>query len=261
MADYRLTNQGKIVDIAGGLIAGSPPRTSTLLLDADLSVLDKCRIYETGSWVMAVQTEVLEWPGPAVGPQRTCPLVARVSFGTGGASHQIELDALPGFTIQLPALVIRCELVWDQLPSQEGVPAFSQWVIPNMVRVRGTVYRAVVRPYGHRSFLARRIVAPGAIAIVTTGNIPRFATSCMVYGGLDTAPPILPYDAATQFFLMSDALLGNTVTNFSGPQLQTLKSWGNRIPITSQMTQWFLNTPAGPGVPLFPVIVDFEISL
>lgn len=261
MADYRLTNQGKIVDIPGGFTGGQPPQTSTLLLDADLSTLDKCRIYETGSWVMAVETEVLEWPGPAVGPQRVCPLIAKVSFGTGGASHQIELDALPGFAIQLPALVVRCELVWDTLPSQENVPAFSQWVIPNIVRVRGTVYRGVVRPFGHRSYLARRNPGVGVIAIVTTGPVPKFAVSCMVCGGLDTAPPILPFDAATAFIIQSQALLGGTVTNFTGPQLQTLKSWGQRIPITSQMASWFLNTPAGPGVPLFPVIVDFEISL
>lgn len=262
MTDSRLTSQGKILDIDGGLVAGVPPQTATTLLDVDLSVLDKCRLFEAGSWVMSVETEVLEWPGPAVGPQRTCPLVARVSFGAGGASHQIELDALPGFVIQLPSITARCDLAWSLLPSQENVPAFNQWVIPNRVRVRGIVYRGVARPYGHRSFLARRNPGAGVLAIHTIGNIPKFSRSCMVYGGLDnTAPPILPYDAATVFQLLSDATLGNVVTDFTGPQLQTLKSWGSRIPITSQATQWALETPAGPATPLFPVIVDFEISM
>lgn len=259
-SDQRLTNQGRIVDVAGGLVGGRPPQVRQLLLDVDLSTLDPCRVFEFGSWVMAVEAEVLEWPSPAVGPSRVCPLVARVSFGSGGAAHQLELDCLPGFQIQLPGYTARCELVWDELPSQVGLPAFNQWVLPLMVRVRGTVYRGQVKSIGHRSFLNRRSNEVGVVAIVSSGDVPKFARTVMVYGD-ETVPPVLPYDATTMFRLMSEATLGATVQNFSGPQLQALKSFGRRIPITAQTTQWWLNCPGGPGVPFFPVWTDFEISL
>ncbi len=260
-SDQRLTNQGRIVDVVGGLINGRPPQTRELLLDVDLAQLDPCRTFEFGSWAMAVETEVLQWPSPAVGPSRVCPLVARVSLGSGGAQHTLELDALPGFVIQLPGYTARCELVWDDLPSQAAVPAFNQWVLPDLVRVRATVFRGQVKPLGHRSFLNRRSVEVGVVAIVTDGRIPKLARSCMVYG-LDTTPvPVLPYDAVTAFSLVTQATMGGTVQNFTGAQLQALKSFGARIPITSQMTDWSLTTPAGVGVPLFPVIVDFEISI
>ncbi len=261
MGDQRLTNQGRTVDIAGGLVGGRPPQVRELLLDVDLATIDPCRMFEYGSWVMAVDTEVLEWPSPAVGPSRVCPLVARVSFGAGGAAHQIELDALPGFVIQLPGYTARCELSWVDLPSQNSVPVFNQWVLPVRVRVRGTVFRGQAKPIGHRSFLNARSLDVGVVSILTQGDIPRFARSCMVYG-LDTTPvPVLPYDAVTAFQLDTQATMGGTVQNFSGAQLQALKSTGQRIPITAQMTQWSLTTPAGAGVPLFPVVVDFEISL
>lgn len=261
MSDQRLTNQGRIVDIVGGLIDGRPPQVRELLLDVDLAQLDQCRIFEFGSWAMAVEAEVLEWPSPAVGPSRVCPLVARVSFGSGGASHQIELDALPGFMVQLPGYTARCELVWADLPSQVALPAFNQWVMPLRVRVRGTVFRGQVKPIGHRSYLNRRSNEVGLVSLTTDGPIPKFARSCMVYG-LDTTPaPVLPYDAVTTFNLMTEATLGGTVQNFSGAQLQALKSTGARIPITAQMTQWTLLCPGGPGNPFFPVVVDFEISL
>lgn len=260
----RDTNFGKLVDIVGGIQAdGRPPQTRTLLLDANLSVADPCREFESGSWVMMVSSEVLEWPPQALGPQRICPLVAHVSLGQGGAAHELELDAFPGFAIQLPAVTARCELAWDPLPTQApGMIPFWNWRIPLRMRVRGTVFRGTIRPYGHRSFVCNQDnVTPGLIRIETIGDVPRFARSAMVLGpDGGGGAPAQPYNLGSSFSLMQEQGMA-IVTAFDGTQLHTLKAVGSRIPVTAQCLHWSCWATAGPAQPNFPVIVDFEVTL
>lgn len=257
---FKLTNLGKIVTVQGGLgLDGQPPQTSTLLLDADLSTLDECRAFESGSWVMMVDGVPLSWPVGG-GNQYLNPLTCRVTCGTGGSSHELDLDAIPGFGIQLPAIVSRCELLWDRLPLQDHVPPISRWIVPEQVRVRGTLHRGTIKSIGHRSFTMNRdlgVVPP--FLVDTQGLIPPYARSVMVYGDdrVPLGPAVPPYDASTLFTLHPGPPSVTPLARFSGTQLLTLKGWGARIPITGQMVRWALACTAT----VERVVVDFEITI
>ncbi|MDD5544385.1 MAG: hypothetical protein PHX83_14545 [Acidobacteriia bacterium] len=259
-AKTRLTNLGKLVTVVGGQTADfQPPRTRTLLLDADLTQLDECRAFEAGSWVMMVDGVPVDWPVGG-GNQYVDPLIAQVSIGTGGAAHELELDAVPGFAIQLPGICARAELVWDRLPTQTGVAPINRWIIPQNVRVRGTLHRGTVFPLGHRSYTMNRdmtIVPPFLVA--TEGPVPPYARSVMVYGDdrVPLGPAVPPYDATTLFTLHPGTPSVTPLARFNGAQLLTLKGLGARIPITGQMVRWAFASTAT----VERVVVDFEIAI
>ncbi len=258
--NVRLTNLGKTVEVVGGLVNAQPPNTRILLLDVNLADLDKCRNFESGSWCMIVHTEVVTWPGPPI-VQRVIPLQATIRLGAGGAHHVIEVDAHPGFAIQLPGNTVTCELWWDRLPAQNMVPpGFFDWVIPDLVRVSGTIFRGTVVSNAHRTFIMPQDNAtPGLVGINTEGLIPPFSRTCMLYGAdqIVTAP----YDPASFIQLTQQVGGVGPIQNFTGTQLLNLKNAARRIPVTGQMARWQVRCTVGVALPVLPVFLDFEIVL
>lgn len=91
-----------------------------------------------GSWVVSLQAEVIE-NGAPTGPIYT-PLVARVSYGTGGASQTIEVDAFRSI-FAIPADDFTIDVGWSQ-PGTENTSLANPVQVPLRTRVTALVHRS-----------------------------------------------------------------------------------------------------------------------
>lgn len=174
----RTTRYGNKIVVPGESRSGEPfsKFNPSQLLQVDLDEIDQSELYKAGSWVLSVSSEVIY--SSDVSDTPIAPLVARILLGSGSAIEVIEVDAVPGFTVSLPAGSIVCSLFWDNLPTELGGAGVTDYVPPVEVRVTGILQRSFAETSAHRSFLIGR---GDPLAPTTDGVVPRHAVEWQLY--------------------------------------------------------------------------------
>lgn len=213
-----------------------------LLLDGNVNELWEDAYADPGSWILTVTSTILEQPSGAPGAG-VVPLVCKISLGGGGASHTAEVDAFPGFTLQLPTPAVRVDLMWDVFPSSANLGAGYGLKIPELTRVRGTIQRGNLATDAYRSFILNRSGTAGGGPLVTTGPVPQFAKSVMVYSSRGIA------DVAHQVYAAGSYLTLQQVTNvfqtdLDGTELDAAQAGGFRFPVPPGSTTWRVHVVA-----------------
>jgi hypothetical protein len=253
------TRFGRSVDLPGAL-AGVTPNIDTvkrrvLLVEGNLNELWPDKWADAGSWVLTVSSSILE-PAVAGAHAEITPLVCYITIGSGGATHKVQVDAWPGFSLSLPAAVVRAEVDWDSLP-RANVIAPNIWAVPQRVRINATIQRSNVAASARRSFLLARDLAAGQI---TRGVIPPFAKSWMVW-----APPFAPlhqvYANAASFAALweTDDLVGGRLTvGNTNAELTGNRAAGRELPVTGASTRWSVWVAAAESQ---VARIDFRVQL
>lgn len=91
-----------------------------------------------GSWVVSIQG-VIEELGPDINYRRSTPMVAVVSYGTGGASQTIEIDAWRS-VFAIPSDDFTLDVGWSR-PGTNVDAALSPTRVPRRVRMTALVHR------------------------------------------------------------------------------------------------------------------------
>lgn len=206
------------------------------LLDANVNELWENGFADAGSWILTVTSTILEGPSGAPGAG-VVPLICRISLGGGGASHTAEVDAFPGFTLQLPTPACRVDVLWDEFPESANLAAGYGLKIPALVRVRGTIQRGNLATDAWRSFMLNRSGTAGGGPLATTGTVPQFAKSVNVYSSRGLG------DAAHQVYLAASYLSLQQVTgvfniDVDGTELSAAHAGGYQILVPPGSTSW-----------------------
>ncbi|MEJ2325398.1 MAG: hypothetical protein P8Y25_00700 [Chromatiaceae bacterium] len=251
---YRFTNLGNSVDMVPRITGRTGNQTeltkgSTRLLRVNLQAEAPERIYDTGAWCLAITSDVIE-PAPG-GTITYIPLVVDVSIGSGGASHKMTLDAVPGFSLRLPVATVEVDVRWES-PLPIDQVAVGLWGVPTKIRVRGTLQRATCEGWGHRSFALNR----SNVAIWTTiGEVPPFAKMVM----LNAASTNAVYGGPATFTLYEGTGSPSTVALYTGAEVLAIRNAGTApIPVPARATHWEVNPGA---VEANPAYVDFRVGL
>jgi len=168
-----LPSLGQVQDVAAQMDGRRIISQPGLLLDARLAELAPGRLFDSGAWVLTIQSAVLETP---LAGQVVVPLVARISLGAGAAASPLEVDAFPGAIVPFHGDGIRVDLIWNALPAEAVAPGLET-VVPALVRVVATVRRGAARGIARRSFVLAR---SGAGSVIDTGLVPPFAARCFL---------------------------------------------------------------------------------
>lgn len=91
-----------------------------------------------GSWVVSIQGAVEEF-GPPIDYRRSTPMIAVVSYGTGGASHSIEIDAWRS-VFAIPADDFTIDVGWSR-PGTDVDALLAPTRVPQKVRMTALVHR------------------------------------------------------------------------------------------------------------------------
>lgn len=248
---YRFTNLGSSTDMVGKVTQRVANQTyleerKTRLLDVSLQRQAPRKVYDAGPWCLTVTSQIVT-PSAGGGLFAIIPLVVDIGFGSGGAAHKITLDAVPGFALQVPAATVTVDVRWDSPLPIDNVAA-GQWTVPPLVRVRATLQRAQCNPWGHRTFALARDQGG---AIQTTGLVPSFARTAMVYSTQGSAV----YNAASNLLMYEDTGTA-TMAQWFGPDLVAMLIAGDNFPVPGAATGWRYTVGvanATPGYVIFDV--------
>lgn len=223
--------------------AGQGPEKTILDINLNDYALMKGRVLEPGSWVLTFRTEVLT---PAV-PPGVNPLVARVQYGSGGASTRVDVSISPGSAFQISADRVRASVVLEGLINGPDVT-----LPPTLQRVSAVLRRGEIESVPVRSFFINTIPAvPGAI----TGIIPPLAVDVFVHGNNVAANNV--YNAGTLLTLTGG---GVVLATYSGTDLRNSQLAGNPLPVPAGSTEWNVLTPLGLAI-TGPFSVEFGLDL
>lgn len=133
-----------------------------------------------GSWVLTLTTDLGEPTDPPL--SQYTPVVARVSWGAGGISNSILIDAWRS-SISIPSPDVRVDVGYTQFGGNESIVGLRY---PQSI-VRGTIQRST-EGAGEFSTLTRLITwdGDGIISPEVSIGIPPFATAWSIYTGWGT---------------------------------------------------------------------------
>lgn len=235
----RSTQFGNQLDVPGVQAAPGQPwepyRKS--LLDGNVNELWEEGFADPGAWVLTVTSTVRQPPSGAPG-QGIVPLLCKVSLGSGGVSHALEVDAFPGFTLQVPTAAVRVEVMWDQVPFSDHLAAGYGLKIPALTRVRGTIQRGNLATDAYRSWVLDREGTVGGPGLRNTfGNVPAFAKSVGVYASRGFAGAAHNVFIAGSYLCLRE-VTGAFTTDLDGVELAAAIPAGHQFPVPAQSTDW-----------------------
>lgn len=145
-----------------------------------------------GSWVISLNASILEpntFPLPSAGVQEYVPIVAKVTYGTGGVSSYFEVDAWRSL-FSVPSNDFIVEVGWrvvgtDILPDDQPPGIYFPIAIPDAIQVTATAHRSLEtgESIPTCSFMLPLNGEAGGI-IQRTVNVPPQAVSwCLSLGG------------------------------------------------------------------------------
>ncbi len=243
---YKSTALGRSVDMAGIFLPGSATqvqRSETLLVDGNADELFPQQAGVGGSWVLTVSSTILEGGDAGAFAAQVVPLVCRVTFGAGGITHETEVDAFPGFSLQLPTGTVRAVVYWENLPTTVGVAPTLE--LPNRVRVRASIHRGNCQQGARRSFLLNR---DAGVAVNTTGLVPAFSKSAMFYAD-NTHQGYVNPSALILGESIPTATPGAITSRIVGASLLANLQAGLEAVVPAQSSQWQMQIAAGETLP------------
>lgn len=132
------------------------------------------RTRDSGNWILTLRSRI-KTVGP-IGPNiNPCtPLIARVSFGVGGITQQVEVDAF-NTVLSVPSETVFVDLLYTQIAPEAGVPGTPNTLMSE-IEVFGTLNKGIESGSGTpiRSYL---INASAGIGSPVNVPIPPFATA------------------------------------------------------------------------------------
>jgi len=127
-----------------------------------------------GNWVLTLRSRV-QTVGPT-GPSITpcAPLIARVSFGVGGITQQVEVDAFNS-VLSVPSETVFVDMLYTQIAPAAGAPGTPNTLFSE-IEVFGTLNKGIESGEGTplRSYF---INASAGVGIPVDVPIPPFATA------------------------------------------------------------------------------------
>jgi hypothetical protein len=206
------------------------------LLEGNVNELWEDGFADAGSWVLTVTSTILQPPSGAPGAG-VVPLVCKISLGGGGATHTAEVDAFPGFTLQLPTPACKVDVMWDRFPESASLAAGYGLKIPELVRVRGTIQRGNLATDAYRSYILNRSGTAGGAGLVTAGTIPQFAKNVMVYSSRGIADAAHQVYAAGSYLALQQ-VTGVFNTDLDGTELDAAQRLAFQFPVPPGSTGW-----------------------
>lgn len=176
----------------------------------------------------------------------TCPLLARIGFGSGGAQNVVFVDVVPGNVISLPSMTAQVDILWGASPDfginptaamiaeNASVDTGGMPILPVNTVVTATATRTsggVVGPAYRSIYMPRR---GAAIAYNLTYPIPNLARKMRVYdqpGATIDDSGLYDTDMVYSFEIRnSDGSRPNRSKRFTGATMLALNESGVVIP-------------------------------
>lgn len=230
-----------------GTFGGIP----TQIMQLDLADIDPAELHKQGSWVLTVQAHVKYPDDLDPGDVAIAPLVCDLQLGAGGVTTDLEVDAVPGFTVPLAAGSFKASFRWDTMPVLSA--GASEPVPPEYVDVYAVAQRSTAETSAHRSFLLNR----GTLAEdwLTIGRVPPHATGVQLYGS-----NVAIYANNAGLFLAEGQNAG--LLSVDGPDLLAAVQAGVVFAVPSYSVEWTYQADAGgPPGPDVHARVDFTLDL
>ena len=206
------------------------PNEIIRLLQANLLEQSPERLWEAGTWVLAIEARNANQQAPTLGAL----VNARITLGSGGAAIVFNVSVIQGTVLQIPCTAVTIDISLTQV---ESISMFVS---------------ATLRP-GFTETKAHLLQNVNMVdATLLSGLIPNFARSVQLIG--DPSNP--HFSAETRWAFSEQMFIG-------GPELRNLSVNGQRLPVVPGRRWRMVATPSATMINYvgYVNVLDWEISL